>query len=89
MGNPVDDLKTHSDLVQRTNDLGDVEDKHDFFEETSCSWSEWFDLQIEKVDNVQVMREMSFFQLIPSLGRKLRISSKMNVEAKQSILSFQ
>ena len=31
MGNPIDDRKTRSDLVQRTKDLGDVEDKHDFF----------------------------------------------------------
>jgi hypothetical protein len=35
-------------------DLGDVEDKHDFFfEETSCSWSERLDLRIEKLRNVQ------------------------------------
>jgi hypothetical protein len=38
---------------------------------------------------VRVTRKMSFFQPIPSLGRKPHVSSKMNVVAKQSILSFQ
>ena len=52
MGNPVDDRKTHSDLVQKTKDLGDVKDEHDFCEETSCSWSEQLDLRIDKLGNV-------------------------------------
>ena len=38
--------------MERTKDLGDVKDEHDFYEETSCSWSEWLDLRIEKLWNV-------------------------------------
>ena len=34
MGNPIDDRKTRSDLVQRMKDLGDIKGEHDFCEES-------------------------------------------------------
>ena len=49
---PYNDRKTRSDLVQWMKDLRDVKDKHDFCEETSCSWSEWLDLWIVQLKNV-------------------------------------
>ena len=38
--------------MHRTKDFEDVKDENDFCEETSCSWSEWLDLRIEKLRNV-------------------------------------
>mgnify|MGYP007000528785 CR=1 FL=1 len=40
-------------------DLGDIKDEHEFCEETSCSWSERFDLRKEQLKNVHgpIMKE--------------------------------